>query len=106
MLGARAEVDRHEDGLGTVCRGDAAARGMTVIDLADDWVPPVLALAPDGTGPNYRSTYLALAQERFADAGPDAELAAKDRYLRAVRYRADARGDPRAARGPDAASLS
>jgi len=32
-----------------------------VIDLGDDWVPPALAAAPDGTGPSYRPTYLALA---------------------------------------------
>ena len=66
---------------GTVCRADAAARGLTVIDLRDDWVPPILAAAPDGTGPGYRTTYLALAQERFADAGADGEVAARDRYL-------------------------
>ena len=66
---------------GTVCRADAAARGLTVIDLRDDWVPPILAAAPDGTGPGYRTTYLALAQERFTDAGTDGEVAARDRYL-------------------------
>lgn len=66
---------------GTVCRAGASARGLAVIDLRDDWVPPILAAAPDGTGPGYRTTYLALAQERFADAGADADLAARDRYL-------------------------
>jgi hypothetical protein len=66
---------------GTVCRDDAAARGLTVLDLRDDWVPPILAPGPDGTGPGYRATYIALAQERFADAGADGELAARDRYL-------------------------
>ena len=65
--------DGHRDG--AVCRGDAGARGLTVVDLRDDWVPPVLA------GSGYRSTYLALAQERFDDAGLDGELAARDRYL-------------------------
>lgn len=69
---------RSED---TVCRAEAAQRGLTILDLGDDWVPPVLAAAPGGGGPAYRATYLALAQERFADAGLDGELAASDRYL-------------------------
>ena len=30
---------------GTVCRADAAASGLTVIDLSEDWTPPVLAAA-------------------------------------------------------------
>lgn len=54
-----------------ICRRDAAARGLTVVDLADDWTPPVLA-----PGPDYRDTYLALAAER--DLAP---LAAHDRYF-------------------------
>lgn len=71
--------DGHQ--VGAVCRTDAAKIGLTLVDLGDDWVPPVLAAASDGTGPSYRATYLALAQERFADAGDDGELAAHDRYL-------------------------
>jgi hypothetical protein len=66
---------------GTVCRADAAARGLTVIDLRDDWVPPIFATAPDEAGPGYRATYVALAQERFTEAGTDGELATRDRYL-------------------------
>jgi len=69
---------RHE---GDVCRADAGARGLTVIELEDSWLPPVLAPDADGDGPSYRATYLALAQERFADAGIDGELATRDRYL-------------------------
>lgn len=65
---------------GTVCRAEARAHGLTVIDLRDTWVPPVLAAGPDG-GPAYRATYLALAQERFAEAGSEGELASDDRYL-------------------------
>ncbi|HEY0988010.1 MAG TPA: hypothetical protein VGD80_13190, partial [Kofleriaceae bacterium] len=65
----------------SVCRADVMERGLTIIDLGEDWVPPVLAPQPDGSGPAYRATYLALAQERFADAGLDGELAASDRYL-------------------------
>jgi hypothetical protein len=65
----------------TICRDEAAGRGLTVIDLDEGWVPPVLAPDPAGTGPSYRATYLALAQERFSDAGSDGKLAASDRYL-------------------------
>jgi len=71
--------DGHRDGV--VCRGDVMERGLTVIELGDDWVPALLAAGADGTGPSYRATYVALAHERFADAGPDADVAAKDRYL-------------------------
>jgi len=83
---ARAECEaiavwRDGQRAGTVCRADAAARGLTVIDLRDDWVPAILAAAPDGSAPGYRATYLALAQERFAEAGTDGEFAARDRYL-------------------------
>lgn len=67
--------------IGNVCRAEAAAHGLTVIDLRDTWVPPILAAGPHGPAPAYRATYLALAQERFDDAGLDGELAAKDRYL-------------------------
>jgi len=66
---------------GTVCLADATARGLTVIDLSEDWTPPVLGAAPDGTAPGYRSSYLALAQERFGDAGVDSRLAGSDRYF-------------------------
>lgn len=56
---------------GTVCRTDAAVRGLTVLDLSDDWTPPVLA-----PGPDYRDTYLALAAERDLTG-----LALRDRYF-------------------------
>ena len=60
--------------IGQVCRGDARARGLTVIDLADDWVPPVIA------GTEYAPTYVALAKEQFAGVMTET-LAAGDRYL-------------------------
>lgn len=75
--------------VGSVCRADAPVHGLTVIDLRDDWVPPVLA-GDEGSAerfpgrhraPAYRATYRALAQERFADAGLDGKLAVRDRYL-------------------------
>jgi len=76
----RIAVWREGRAIGSVCRGEAAERELTVIDLSDGWVPPVLAPGDDG-GPRYRASYLALAQERFADAGADAELAPVDRYF-------------------------
>jgi hypothetical protein len=59
---------------GVVCRSDASARGLTVIDLADDWVPPVL------TGTAYVPTYVALAKEHFVSVTTET-LASADRYL-------------------------
>lgn len=72
----RVSVWRDGKAADTVCRADANARGLTVVDLGEDWTPSVL-----GAGPAYRATYLALAQERFVDAGLDGELAKRDRYL-------------------------
>jgi len=64
----------------TICSPLAVERGLTVLDLHDDWVPPALEGTEDDA-PAYRSTYLALAQERFDDAGLDGTLAKRDRYL-------------------------
>lgn len=63
------------------CRADAEARGSTVIDLGDDWVPPLLASGTEVAAPRYAAVYRALAQGRFDDAGLDGELAKRDRYL-------------------------
>jgi len=60
--------------VGEICRADARAHGLTVIDLADDWVPPVL----EGTA--YAPTYVALAKEHFASVTTET-LASADRYL-------------------------
>src|ERR1044071_1634671 len=76
----RIAVWRDGHAVGQLCRGDASKHELAVLDLSDDWVPPVLA-ADEGGGPGYRSTYLALTQERFADAGGDAALAPEDRYF-------------------------
>jgi peptidoglycan hydrolase-like protein with peptidoglycan-binding domain len=76
-----APVWRDGQHKGSVCRAEAAGQGLTVVDLGDGWTPPALAPNPDGTGPAYRSTYLALAQERFSEAGGDGVLARTDRYL-------------------------
>lgn len=66
---------------GEVCLEEAAARGLTVVDLGEDWTPIPFAAGADGNPPPYRATFLALAQERFAEAGSEGELAVRDRYL-------------------------
>lgn len=60
--------------VGTVCPGDIAAAGMTVVDLRDTWVPLILE------GTSYSPTWVALADERYdvEGAGPRAD---DDRYL-------------------------
>lgn len=68
---------------GSVCRDAAAKRELLVIDLSDGWTPLALAPGPAGAAgaPGYRASYLALASERFGDAGSDAALAPADRYF-------------------------
>jgi hypothetical protein len=62
-LTARADdcerVDIWQNGkrIETICGSAAVARGMTVIDLGDDWVPPVLDAGPDGDAPSYYRTH-------------------------------------------------
>jgi hypothetical protein len=67
--------------IGTVCPEDAAGARLTILDLGDTWTPVVLAPGPDGVAPAYRPTYLALADERFTEAGADGVIAADDRHL-------------------------
>ncbi|HTJ46788.1 MAG TPA: peptidoglycan-binding domain-containing protein [Kofleriaceae bacterium] len=66
---------------GTVCRTDAAAHGLTIIDLSDQWTPAALTPAAGAPPISYRATYLALAQERWSGAGADEDRARDDRYL-------------------------
>ncbi|HEY0138350.1 MAG TPA: hypothetical protein VGB85_29900, partial [Nannocystis sp.] len=52
---------------GTVCPDQLASRGLTVIDLADTWVPYALsgaAIDAGQTPPAYRETYVELAAEK------------------------------------------
>lgn len=58
-----------------VCPDEAAAQGLTILDLGDDWTPRLFAPQPDGTAPNFRATYLALANDRDLQGRPlgDAE---------------------------------
>jgi hypothetical protein len=73
--------------VGDVCEVAVSASGLTVVDLSDTWTPSALAPGGDGVAPLYRDTYLALAAERFGDAGADATA-----------VRDDARHDARLAR--------
>ena len=78
---APVPVWRDGEPVGTTCPADAAAAGLTIIALDDEWTPSVLAPDAEGMAPRYRATYLALAAERFADAGDDGVPAREDRYL-------------------------
>jgi hypothetical protein len=53
-----------------VCPDEAKAQGLTILDLGDSWTPSLFAPQPDGTAPNFRATYLALANDRSVDGKP------------------------------------
>lgn len=67
----------------SVARADVVARGLTLLDLSDDWTPRFLvedpALGDAGLVP-FRATYLGLAREDFDVAGAG-RRAKVDRYL-------------------------
>jgi hypothetical protein len=55
---------------GAVCADEASARGLTVVDLSDDWTPRIFARDEEtGSAPEYRNTYLRLARQPNADLG-------------------------------------
>ncbi len=55
---------------GAVCVEEAAADGLTVVDLSDTWTPRVFAPDPGtGSAPEYRAKYLELANQANADLG-------------------------------------
>lgn len=55
---------------GSVCADDAAASGLTVVDLSDAWTPRVFAPDPETrAAPEYRARYLDLANQASADLG-------------------------------------
>ncbi len=58
-------VDGRSDGW--VCPAQAAAAGLTLVDLSDAWAPRPFAPGPDGVAPRFRATYLALAAEDSTD---------------------------------------
>ena len=49
---------------GAICASDAAAKGLTVLELSDAWTPSLISGTP------YRATYAALAEERSLDGKP------------------------------------
>src|SRR5262249_10797147 len=58
------------EGNGSVCVEDAAANGLTVVDLSDTWTPRVFAVDPGtSSAPEYRAKYLELASQASADLG-------------------------------------
>jgi hypothetical protein len=59
--------DGHERGL--VCEADRP-KGTTIVDLRDEWTPRLFAPAADGTAPDFRASYLALARENDIDGKP------------------------------------
>jgi len=67
----------------SVCPAELAARGLTVVDLSDDWAPRLFSEQPElgAKGKlSYRSMFLALSNERFGD-GAEWDRARQDRYL-------------------------
>jgi hypothetical protein len=44
--------------------------GTTVVDLRDAWTPVLFAVQPDGTAPDFRASYLALAREQDLKGKP------------------------------------
>ncbi len=76
--GACERVPVYVDGRETerLCPDDASARGLTVLDLSSGYAPHVFDEAPElgpaGTPP-YRSTYLALADERWDELPEDVD---------------------------------
>ena len=60
---------------GEVCEEALADRGLTAIDLSDDWTASIFNEDPTGTVPAlpYRDVIIALANERFEDLPEDFE---------------------------------
>jgi hypothetical protein len=79
----RAEpVPRMADGaiLARVTPEDAQRDGLTLLSLGDDWAPGVFGSGPEGTGPAYRETFVALANGKLGE-GPGAIRPLYDRHL-------------------------
>lgn len=55
--------------VGTVCADDAAASGLTVLSLANDWAPWVFDAHEGRSAAQYRPTYVRLADERGSEEG-------------------------------------
>jgi hypothetical protein len=48
----------------------ATPPNTTTVDLRDEWTPVLFGIQPDGTAPDFRATYLALAREQDLDGKP------------------------------------
>ncbi len=74
-------VDVLQDGniVDTICPSEATARGLTVIDLGDDWLPLIFR-GPGGDPTGYGKVYRALAQGRL-DTLPKGHRGHRDRYF-------------------------
>jgi len=59
---------------GAICVAEAHARGLTIIDLTDQWSPTLLQPTSDGLVPNFRAKYLELAAEKDGGIDSLAEL--------------------------------
>jgi hypothetical protein len=65
---------------GRVAPEAIASEGLTLLSLADDWAPAPFAPGPDGVGPAYRETFVALANGQLGE-GPAAVRPLYDRHL-------------------------
>lgn len=77
---APVHVFENGERAGAVCEDQLSAKGLTVIDLSDDWTPKLFAPEGDDPGPAYRKTMIALADEKLGD-GPEWDRARSDRFL-------------------------
>jgi hypothetical protein len=71
----------HYDGglsKGWLCRHEALALGLTLVDLSEKWAPRPFGPTADGKAPKFRDTYLALAAEEDPDGG---ELRTEERLV-------------------------
>ena len=55
---------------GSICVADAQAKGLTIVDLTEQWTPTIFQPTRDGRVPQFRQRYLELALEK--DDGIDA----------------------------------
>jgi hypothetical protein len=69
-----AELVEHGEAKGAICLADAQAKGLTIVDLTDEWTPTLFQPTRDGRVPHFRDRYLELAQEKGGDIDALAEL--------------------------------
>ncbi len=79
---------RHE---GEICPDDARERGLTIVDLSDDWTPLLFTPSDAGDAPSYRQTFLDLANEYIRP--PPTEASKRLRRRKASRSRSPSHRD-------------